>query len=135
MTDLQNAALFRCVDRGLVSIVSAVSGAGLLRSSRVKSASAHEQLHRTDYTVSGADFRIYDRHLQYCCFRFARFAGRLCLRAWQDTVTLAHVDEIVGKVRLALTPKINHWWNVALYVSGAPSRLRHSTAIAFLKLS
>ena len=25
--------------------------------------------------------------------------------------------QIVGKVRLALTPKTNHWWNVALYVS------------------
>src|SRR5262252_6886483 len=25
--------------------------------------------------------------------------------------------QIVGKVRLALTPKINHWWNVPLYVS------------------
>jgi hypothetical protein len=25
--------------------------------------------------------------------------------------------QIVGKVRLALTPRINHWWNVPLYVS------------------
>jgi hypothetical protein len=25
--------------------------------------------------------------------------------------------QIVGKIRLALTPKINHWWNAALYVS------------------
>ena len=25
--------------------------------------------------------------------------------------------QIVGKVRLALTPKTNHWWNVALYVT------------------
>ena len=25
--------------------------------------------------------------------------------------------QIVGKVRLALTPKVNHWWNVPLYVS------------------
>jgi hypothetical protein len=25
--------------------------------------------------------------------------------------------QIVGKVRLALTPKVNHWWNVPLYVT------------------
>jgi len=25
--------------------------------------------------------------------------------------------QIVGKVRLALTPMVNHWWNVPLYVS------------------
>jgi hypothetical protein len=25
--------------------------------------------------------------------------------------------QIVGKVRLALTPRVNHWWNVPLYVS------------------
>jgi hypothetical protein len=25
--------------------------------------------------------------------------------------------QIVGKVRLALTPRVNHWWNVALHVS------------------
>src|SRR5437868_5550676 len=25
--------------------------------------------------------------------------------------------QIAGKVRLALSPKINHWWEVALYVS------------------
>ncbi len=25
--------------------------------------------------------------------------------------------QIVGKVRLALTPKVNHWWEVALYVT------------------
>jgi hypothetical protein len=26
--------------------------------------------------------------------------------------------QIVGKIRMALTPLINHWWNVPLYVSG-----------------
>jgi hypothetical protein len=25
--------------------------------------------------------------------------------------------QIVGKIRLAMTPKVNHWWNVPLYVS------------------
>src|SRR3954471_23130459 len=38
--------------------------------------------------------------------------------AWQDTRDTLHMwTQIVGKVRLALTPKTNHWWNVALYVS------------------
>src|SRR5258708_26104573 len=42
----------------------------------------------------------------------------LPLSAWQDTRDTLHMwTQIVGKVRLALTPKINHWWNVALYVS------------------
>jgi len=42
----------------------------------------------------------------------------LPLAAWQDTRDTLHMwTQIVGKVRLALTPRINHWWNVALYVS------------------
>ncbi|MGZ4879194.1 MAG: DUF5996 family protein, partial [Candidatus Angelobacter sp.] len=42
----------------------------------------------------------------------------LPLSEWQDTRDTLHMwTQIVGKVRLALTPKINHWWNVALYVS------------------
>ena len=42
----------------------------------------------------------------------------LPLSAWQDTRDTLHMwTQIVGKVRLALTPKTNHWWNVALYVT------------------
>ena len=42
----------------------------------------------------------------------------LPLDAWKDTRDTLHMwTQIVGKVRLALTPKINHWWNVALHVS------------------
>jgi len=38
--------------------------------------------------------------------------------AWQATRETLHMwTQIVGKVRLALTPKVNHWWNVALHVS------------------
>src|SRR5438477_5712024 len=38
--------------------------------------------------------------------------------SWKDTYATLHMlTQIVGKVRLALTPKINHWWNVPLYVS------------------
>jgi uncharacterized protein DUF5996 len=42
----------------------------------------------------------------------------LPLEAWKDTCATLHMwTQIVGKVRLALTPKVNHWWNVPLYVS------------------
>jgi len=42
----------------------------------------------------------------------------LPLSEWQDTRDTLHMwTQIVGKVRLALTPRTNHWWNVALYVS------------------
>jgi len=37
---------------------------------------------------------------------------------WQDTCeTLHRFSQIVGKTRMALEPKLNHWWQVALYVS------------------
>ncbi|MGH9511901.1 MAG: DUF5996 family protein [Terriglobales bacterium] len=37
---------------------------------------------------------------------------------WSDTYATLHMwTQIVGKVRLALTPKVNHWWNVPLYVT------------------
>jgi hypothetical protein len=42
----------------------------------------------------------------------------LPLAAWQDTYATLHMwTQIVGKVRLALSPIINHWWEVALYVN------------------
>jgi uncharacterized protein DUF5996 len=42
----------------------------------------------------------------------------LPLEAWQPTYHNLHMwTQIVGKVRLELTPKTNHWWNVPLYVS------------------
>ena len=37
---------------------------------------------------------------------------------WQDScATLHRWTQIVGKIRLALAPPINHWWHVALYVT------------------
>jgi len=37
---------------------------------------------------------------------------------WQATRDTLHMwTQIVGKVRLALAPKINHWWEVPLYVT------------------
>lgn len=42
----------------------------------------------------------------------------LPLKEWQDTCATLHMyTQVVGKVRLALTPRVNHWWNVPLYVS------------------
>jgi hypothetical protein len=42
----------------------------------------------------------------------------LPLEAWQDTYATLHLwTQIVGKVRLALSPRVNHWWEVPLYVS------------------
>ncbi len=42
----------------------------------------------------------------------------LILEEWQDTLATVHMwAQIVGKIRLELTPLINHWWNVPLYVS------------------
>ena len=42
----------------------------------------------------------------------------LTLAEWEDTRDTLHMwMQIVGKVRLALEPMINHWWNVTLYVS------------------
>ena len=38
--------------------------------------------------------------------------------SWQLTCETLHMwTQIVGKVRLALTPPVNHFWNVPLYVS------------------
>ena len=42
----------------------------------------------------------------------------LPLAEWQDTYATLHMwTQIVGKIRLAQTPLINHWWNVPLYVT------------------
>ena len=42
----------------------------------------------------------------------------LTLTAWEDTRDTLHMwTQVVGKVRLALEPMLNHWWQVTLYVS------------------
>src|SRR4051812_11440065 len=47
-----------------------------------------------------------------------RLAPRLDYAAWGDTaVTLQLWSQVVGKVRLALTPWLNHGWHVPLYVT------------------
>ena len=43
---------------------------------------------------------------------------KLPFEAWQDTQdTLQLWTQIVGKVRLAKAPMVNHWWQVPLYVT------------------
>ena len=38
--------------------------------------------------------------------------------AWWDSCATLHLwTQVVGKVRLALAPPVNHWWQVALYVT------------------
>jgi hypothetical protein len=42
----------------------------------------------------------------------------LPLDAWRDTCATLHLwTQIVGKIRLALTPWVNHQWQVTLYVT------------------
>jgi hypothetical protein len=42
----------------------------------------------------------------------------LPLKDWESTRATLHMwTQIVGKVRLALSPHVNHWWQVPLYVS------------------
>jgi Family of unknown function (DUF5996) len=48
-------------------------------------------------------------------------AGRwpeLTLGGWQDTRDTVQLwTQVVGKIRLALEPPVNHWWQVPLYLS------------------
>jgi Family of unknown function (DUF5996) len=42
----------------------------------------------------------------------------LRIEAWQGTYATLHMwTQIAGKVRLALSPRVNHWWEVPLYVN------------------
>lgn len=42
----------------------------------------------------------------------------LPLKDWQDTYATLHMwTQIVGKIRLAQTPLVNHWWNTTLYLT------------------
>jgi hypothetical protein len=42
----------------------------------------------------------------------------LPVSAWADTYATLHMwTQVVGKIRLALAPRVNHWWHVALYVT------------------
>jgi hypothetical protein len=42
----------------------------------------------------------------------------LPFEAWRDTCETLHMwTQIVGKVRMELSPFVNHWWHVTLYVT------------------
>ena len=43
---------------------------------------------------------------------------KLVLEEWQTTYDTLHMwSQIVGKIRLAQTALVNHWWNTPLYIS------------------
>ena len=53
----------------------------------------------------------------------------LTLASWEDTRDTLHLwTQVVGKVRLALAPMVNHWWQVPLYVSarGLTTSMMHA---------
>jgi hypothetical protein len=42
----------------------------------------------------------------------------LPLNQWRDTYRTLHMwTQIAGKIRMSLSPPLNHWWNVTLYVN------------------
>lgn len=42
----------------------------------------------------------------------------LPLASWEPTRATLHMwTQIIGKIRMTLTPLVNHWWNVPLYVT------------------
>jgi hypothetical protein len=50
--------------------------------------------------------------------RPAELFPSLSLEEWEDTKrTLHRFTQIVGKIRLASMPPMNHWWHVTLYVT------------------
>ena len=43
---------------------------------------------------------------------------QLPLAEWADTAATLHMwTQIAGKIRMALSPPVNHWWHVPLYVA------------------
>lgn len=55
----------------------------------------------------------------------------LPLQDWRDTYgTLHRMTQVVGKIRLACAPPVNHWWHVPLYVTArglTTSAMPHGT--------
>src|SRR5258708_23519947 len=48
----------------------------------------------------------------------ARMWPELTLSTWQDTRETFHMwTQIVGKIRMALKPFVNHWWEVPPYLA------------------
>ncbi|MET0151360.1 MAG: DUF5996 family protein [Candidatus Binatia bacterium] len=48
----------------------------------------------------------------------ARIWPPLAFQDWKDTYVTLHMwTQIVGKIRMTLTPAVNHWWHAPLYVA------------------
>ncbi len=48
----------------------------------------------------------------------ARAWPPLAFEDWKDTYATLHMwSQVVGKIRMTLTPSVNHWWHVPLYVA------------------
>ena len=53
-----------------------------------------------------------DKEIQRCAY------PPLPLEEWEETKNILHLYiQVVGKIRLALFPKMNHWWHATLYLS------------------
>ena len=53
--------------------------------------------------------------------------------AWRGTYATLHLwMQIVGKIRLSLTPWLNHSWHVVLYVTARSVRLVDAIDLVFL---
>src|SRR5207245_11047635 len=62
----------------------------------------------------------------------ARGWPELALAEWVETRDTLHLwTQVVGTVRLALEPLVNHWWQVPLYVSarGLTTSLMHAPGV------
>ena len=59
----------------------------------------------------------------------------LPFEAWKDTCATLHLwTQIVGKIRLAKAPMMNHWWQVPLYVTCrglTTSPIPHESGVGF----
>src|ERR1700683_3381811 len=52
------------------------------------------------------------------CISMASDWPALPFKEWESTCDTLHMwTQIVGKTRMALTPLVNHWWNVPFYVT------------------
>src|SRR5690349_2500742 len=85
-----------------------------------------KRLHRSRCTPAAPRFPARrfctrGRPAAFALFHYDRVMSswpELPLAPWRDTyATLLLYSQIVGKIRLALVPKMNQWWNVPLYLT------------------
>jgi hypothetical protein len=56
----------------------------------------------------------------------------LPLEEWKDKYATLHMwTQVVGKVRAALSPHLNHWWEVPLYVMRRADSPRQACIVGF----